>query len=178
MDDLCIAFELEPFTFEKGVDVLRTYGERSVFELLLAFVRKVMPTLAADGTLAAYNFPQLLDAVDTREKAAALLLQIPDEKADKLAGILKELQLLLPALKGELKKATKRLPNKPSGRKRLRSSPEDLQRIRKAVAGYVERGWSLPRAKKKVAKDEKISMPTFARRWRESEVTDQETDLK
>lgn len=177
-DEVCEALKLGPYSHEKGIDALRTYGQKTASELLLALIKNTMPNMAADMTLMPEHFPQVLDAIDTREKAEALLLQMPDETADKAALVLKELRSLLFGLRGLMQKTAKQLPHDPGGRHKKLRLPEDLRRIRRNVGVLVGRGWPLPKAKKKVAKDEKVSMSTFGRRWRESEAADKETDLE
>lgn len=168
-DNVSESFELEAFSYEKGVEALRTYGNKTGFELLLNSVKAAVPSIAQFGTLTRDHFPQVISAFSTQEQAEALLAQIPEPEGDRLEIIIQEVSSLLPRLRKILELATKRLPHDPGGRPKKFSTLSQKQDLRREIGDLYAKGLTMPQAKLRVAKRHKCGLSTIYRALRELE---------
>jgi hypothetical protein len=156
------AMDGEPCSYEKGICFIREYGNRTLFDLLLVIIKKTMPVVGQEQTLTPESIPNFLDAMDTWQKAEDLLAGFPDPDPRNLEKVLREMDLFLPSIRKILVPFAKQLPPSPGGHPR-RIPVEEEPRVREEVARWFEEGYSLPKAKEKVARSRGASVSTIQR---------------
>ncbi len=148
--------------YEEGIRILREYGNRSCFDVFVEIVKRTMPVVGQGQDLTAETIPAFLDAMSTREKAKDFLALFPDMDPTKLDDILYEVNLFLPSIRKVLVPFAKQLPPEPGGHPR-KISKEDEPKVRAEVAQLYNEGYSLPAAKREVARHRRISLSTIQR---------------
>ena len=166
MADVCEAFDLDSFSYEKGVSALRTYGQWNVYDVLLAISKNALPSAVGEITLTREHFPQVLGIFESPQAAEFLLSQLPDEGVDRIDMILDDLSSLLPSLRRIMLTTAKRLPHDKGGRPQLFSA-EERQDIRDEIGRILARGVSLKDAQARVALKKSASLSSIQRAWRE-----------
>jgi hypothetical protein len=156
------ALDRESCGYEEGISLIREYGNRTLFDLLLVFVERTLPVVGQEHTLTAESIPVLLDAMSTRQKAKKILASSPDPDPAKLERILREVHVLLPSIRKILVPFAKQLPPAPGGHPRKFQEQEE-PRVREEVAQLFNAGFSLPAAKKEVARRRRTSLSTIQR---------------
>jgi hypothetical protein len=152
----------EPCSYEEGVRFIHEYGNRTLFELLLLIIQRMLPVVGQEQTLTPETLPLLLDAMNTREKAEELLASLPDPDPIKLKKMLEEVDLFLPSVRKVLVPFAKQLPPPPGGPPR-KIPPEEEPAVREEVARWFRDGYSIPKAKEKVARRRGTSVSTIQR---------------
>ncbi|WP_433973934.1 hypothetical protein [Tunturiibacter lichenicola] len=156
------AMDGEPCSYEEGIRFIREYGNRTLFDLLLVIIKRLLPVVGQEQTLTPESIPHFLDAMDTRQKAEDLLASFPDPNPRNLEKVLREVDLFLPSVRQILVPFAKQLPPPPGGPPR-KIPLEEEPRVREEVARYFKDGYSLPKAKEKVARNRGTSVSTIQR---------------
>lgn len=152
----------ESYSYEEGICFLRDYGKKTVFELLLAMLAKVLPVVGQEHNLTPEVIPAFLDKMDTREHAEAFLAGFPDPDSAELDRYIREVILFLPSIRKILIPIAKQLPPDPGGHPR-KIPVHDEPMVRAEVAQLFNDGYSFPAAKKEVARRRKASLSTVER---------------
>jgi hypothetical protein len=156
------AMDGEPCSYEEGIRFIREYGNRTLFDLLLLIIERMLPGVGQEQTLTPESIPIFLDAMNTRQKAEDLLASFPDPDPRKLEKNLQEVDSFLPSVRKVLVPFAKQLPPPPGGHPR-RIPPEEEPKVREEVARWFTDGYSLPKAKEKVARSRGTSVSTIQR---------------
>lgn len=152
----------EPCSYEEGIRFIREYGNKTLFDLLLLIIERMLPVVGQEQTLTPESIPILLDAMSTWQKAEDLLASFPDPDPRKLEKILQEVDLFLPSVRKVLVPFAKQLPPSPGGHPR-KIPAEEEPKVREEVARWFRDGYSLPKAKEKVARSRGASVSTIQR---------------
>lgn len=130
---VAIATSGKSWDYEEGISLIRTYGDKTLFDLVLVIVKKTAPMIGYGQTLSNETLGLFLDAMGTRENAKDLLASTPDIDAEKMGIMIQELDLLLPSLRKILLPFAKQLPPPPGGHPR-KIAKEEEPRIREEIA--------------------------------------------
>jgi len=170
--EVCEASDSKVKNYEEMNEFVRLkiheYGNKTLSALLLDWVRKQLPSDNNDQLLKPENLELYLTAMDTREKAEALLLDAPEPDPDSLNKTLKALRFLLPSIRQVLLPVAKRLPHYPGGRPRVLVGASKRQAIRDEIASLNAYGFPLKNAQQRVANEEGVGLRTIQNIWREN----------
>jgi hypothetical protein len=161
-NDVANALGKVSFSYEDGIRFIRDHGNKTLFELLLEIVTRAMPVVGQKQDLTPEVIPALLDEINTRERAEALLARYPDPAPAELDRYIREVLLFLPSIRKVLIPFAKQLPPAPGGHPR-KIPKQDEPRVRAEIAQLFDDGWPFPAAKKEVARRKHTSLSTIQR---------------
>jgi hypothetical protein len=165
------ALQWEDMTYEELVQYVKPwldkYGNQSLSAVLLEMTKYGLPDHGKDVTLAPEDFITCLELVDTRQKAEALLLAMPEPDEQKLNVTLAFVQTLLPTVRPILQSFSNRLPHAPGGRPKVLVDPAKRQAIRERIGRSLADGVTLRDAQLLAANDEGVGLSTIQTIWRE-----------
>jgi len=169
----------ESVDYEEGIRVIQNHGGRTVLELIYEILERTAPEISREQRLAPEMLPAFLDAMDTREKAEAVLSGFPEPDSQKLETILTEVSLFLPSVRRFLLPFAKKLRPPPGGAPRKIPESEEPN-VRAEVAQLFNDGYELRDAKAIVARRRKVSLSTIQRvcRKRTIQIKSAESDRK
>jgi len=156
------AMDVESFGYEEGIRLLSEHGNRTLFDLMIVIIKRTLPMVGQEQTLSPETMPVFLNAMNTWQKAEEVLASIPDPDPKKLDKILREVDSFLPSVRKILVPFAKQLPPSPGGHPRKIPVDEE-PKVREEVAQWFTNGFSLPRAKEKVARSRGASVSTIQR---------------
>lgn len=161
------ALECKDFGYEDGIRFIRKYGNRTLSELLLDGMKKLLPSGSIDELLKPESLEAYLTAMDTWEKAEAVLLAMPEPDPRALDLIVNTVSAALPSLRQIILPIAKRLPHPPGGRPKKLSDPLKRGAIRDEIGGLLANGVDLRDAQIRLKNREGVSLSTIQRIWRE-----------
>jgi hypothetical protein len=138
-----IAFETVQLWLEK-------YGQKTVSEVLLQVVQAFVPSGGPEAYIAPEQATVYVADTNTRTKAKAILLKLPEPNPAWLAAVLSVINDLLPRLRHLLLPFVKALPGAHGGRPRKWPDPDTRQAIRNEIGRLLADGWKLSPAQEHV----------------------------
>lgn len=165
--DIGKALGAESPGYEQGVRVLGEYGNKTVFEVVSEFLRKIAPVAGSEHTLTSDTIQGFVQAMETREKAEFVLSQLPDPNPKLLQWALKEASRFPSEVRRLLSEFSQQLPQPAGGRNRIFRTPEVERKARAEVTRLMtDEGLNFPAAKRKYARQKGVSLSSVQRLFR------------
>lgn len=168
--DAANALGREHCSYEEGIRFIRDNGNRTLFDLLLEIVKKMLPEVGREQDLTPEAIPYFLDAMETRQKAADFLTRFSDPDPAKLNSILHELDFFLPSVRKVLVPFAKTLRQDPGGHPR-KIKKEEEPKVLVEITELFNEGLTFPDAKKEVGRRRNASPSTIERICRRGNLT-------
>jgi hypothetical protein len=170
--DLAEAFNYEDRSYEAIIQFIQPkiqeYGNRTLSAALMDWANKIYPIEDPSMRLRPEDFGEYLKLVDTKEKAEALLLSMPEPEPQTAVAMIAACRTLLPTIRQAVLPFMKRLPHPPGGRPKKLTDPSKRQAIRDEIGLLLAQGVALKDAQKRIADREDVGLSTIQKVWREN----------